>query len=147
MAKSKGEKVDGPKVAAQILNSMTAPNRARLVEAMKQAAPEITERVAENLFSFEDIVDLASQGVQILIKEIDQRDLVISLKSASQAVKRVLFSNMSERKCASVKEDFEALPKISNTEIEEAQFRILKKLDSLRTEGKIRTDSKKDVYV
>ena len=138
MSKSKDEKVDGARIAAQILNNMPSPERARLVEAMKQADPSVIKKVSENLFSFEDIVELTARGVQLLIKEIDHRDLVISLKTASSKVKAVLYENMSERKRLSVDEDFNVLPKMPISEVEDAQFRILKRLDELRTAGKIR---------
>jgi len=147
MAKSKDEQVNGPKVAADILNKMKPSDRERLVHSMKQAAPEVTKQVEANLISFEDIAELSANGIQLLIKEVDHRDLVISLKAASQKVSLALYNNMSARKRQSVTEDLDSLPQMEPAEIDEAQHRILKMLDILRTQGKIRSESKSDVWV
>ena len=147
MAKSNDEVVNGPKVAAEILNKMRPSERERLVQSMKQAAPEVTKKVEANLISFEDIAELTPQGIQLLIKEVDHRDLVISLRAASQKVSMALYNNMSARKRQSVAEDLDSLPEMESNEIEESQHRILKTLDTLRTQGKIRSESKSDVWV
>lgn len=139
--------MDGAKIAAQILSKMPVANRERLLKAMESKDPDIVVKVQDNLFDFNDIATLASQGVQILIKSIEHSDLVLSLKTASAEVKNAFFTNMTERKAALVKDDFNALPKVKLSDVEDAQRRILKILDDLRSSGQIRTQSKNDVWV
>ena len=147
MAKDPDEKVDGPKVAAQILSSMRASDRERIVSAMKEKAPELTVRVEANLFTFEDIADLTPQGLQLLLSEIPQPDLTLALKRASTKLQTIFFANMTDRKCKSVKEDLITLPPQPIKDVEDAQQRILKRLDELRTAGRILTQGKHDVWV
>lgn len=147
MSKEKDEKVDGAKIAADILSRMPAAHREKVVKAMEKVDPAVTVKVAERLFDFNDIATLTPQGAQVLINAVDHKDLVISLKTASSEVKEVLFGNMSQRKAQLVKDDFTALPKIRISEVEDAQRRILKILDELRSSGQIRTQSKNDIWV
>lgn len=145
--KSPDETVDGPGAAAAILNSMRPAQRERIMKAMQQASPEVAVKVEEKLYNFEEVADLQPQGVQILIKEIEHRDLVLSLKTASDKVKKVLFDNMTERRRQIVSEDFAALPQVKLRDVEEAQRRIMIKLSALRTSGLLKTQSKNDVWV
>lgn len=141
------EPVDGPRVAAEILKRMPSKDQARLVKAIEDSHPEIAKQIQENLFTFNDIAELTTQGLQVLIREIDHRDLVISLKRASEKVKQALFSNMSERKRKMVEDDFAALPPTHIEDVEQAQRRIIAKADELRTNGIIRSGSTKDVWI
>lgn len=145
--KTPDEVVDGPAVAAKILNSMRPQNRERIVKAIQGANPDLALRIEERLYNFEEIAELQPAGVQILIKEIEHRDLVLSLKTASANVKRVLFENMSERRQQIVNEDFSALPAVKLRDVEEAQRRIMQKLSALRTAGLLKTQSKNDIWV
>ena len=145
--KSPDETVDGPAVAAKILNSMRPQNRERLVKAIQGSNPDLAVKIEEKLFNFEEIADLQPAGVQLLIKEVEHRDLVLSLKTASANVKKVLFENMSERRQQIVSEDFSALPAVKLREVEDAQRRIMQKLAALRTSGLLRTQSKNDIWV
>ena len=145
--RDKDEPVDGPKVAADILNHMRPANKEKIVKAIQTSHPEIAERIEDSLYNFDDIAELAPQGVQTLLKEVQERDVVVSLKTASDKAKSAIFSNLSERKRRIVQSDFEALPSLRLSEVQEAQRRILKKLDELRTTGAVRTQGKHDVWV
>jgi flagellar motor switch protein FliG len=148
MAKDdRDEAVDGPAIAAKILNRMKTGNKERLVQRIQAAQPEVFKKIVENLYNFEDIATLTPQSLQVLIKEIEHRDLVVSLKTASEAVKKAFFENMSPRKLQVVQEDYASLPPTRLSEVEEAQRRIMKTLEDLRTSGKIKGQAKHDVWV
>ncbi len=142
-----GESVNGPKVAADILSRMKPAVQARLQRAIEAVDPAIAQKIADNIIRFDSIIELNTKGLQVLLKEIPHQDLVLSLKTASQTVKDILFNNMSERKQTMVREDLAALPPTRLSEIEQAQRRIVLKMDELRTSGAIRTDSKNDLWV
>jgi flagellar motor switch protein FliG len=141
------EAVNGPKVAADILSRMKPAVQARLQKAIEAVDPAIAEKIAANIIRFDSIIELNTKGLQVLLKEIPHEDLVLSLKTASQTVKDVLFNNMSERKQTMVRDDLAALPPTRLSEIEQAQRRIVQKMDELRTSGAIRTGSGNDVWV
>lgn len=141
------EPVNGARIAAQIIRRMKGANKERIVRAIQAANPSIAAKITANLTNFEEIAELTPQGIQILLKEIEHSDLVLSLKTASNSVQRSLLSNMSQRKRALVEDDFNSLPPTRKTEVEDAQRRILDKLDELRTSGLVRSGVEQDTYV
>jgi len=144
---SDDEPIDGPRVAAQILKHLPSADQERLVEALRESNPEIARQVRDNLFTYEDIASLSTQGIQVLLRQVEHSDLVISLKRTSEKLKQLFFENMSERKRHIVEEDFAALPAAPLSDIEAAQHRIVAKVEELRTTGSIRSESAKDVWV
>ena len=145
--KSEDTVVDGPKLAAQILSRLAPEQQSKLMQAISEASPQIAQKIEENLFSFEDIADLTPQGLQAVLKEVEHKDLVVSLKTASNEVKKTILQNLSQRKQQMVQEDLAALPPTRVTEVKEAQIRIVRKVDDLRSRGVVRTQSKHDVWV
>jgi flagellar motor switch protein FliG len=145
--KTPDEEVDGPGIAASILTRMSEPHRKQLMHAIRARSSAAADRIEKNLFSFEDVGDLTPQGIQLLIKNIDNRDLVTSLKKASQHVRDTILSNMTDRRRQIVEEDMAALGNMRNEEVQNAQQRILIKLDELRKSGAVRTNNDKDIWV
>ncbi|RMG40642.1 MAG: hypothetical protein D6719_10440 [Candidatus Dadabacteria bacterium] len=135
------EAIDGPRAAAKIVNSLDSDARERLLKAIGEQDPALMQKIMANIFTFEDIATLTPTSVQRVIKEVDHKDLVISLKTASARLKVILFKNMSSRKRQLVEEDFSILPKIPISEVEAAQRRIAKRVDELRTEGIVRAEA------
>lgn len=72
-------------------------------------------------FTFEDILRINDNGVQLVIKEVQNEDLLVSLKTATDELKEKLFSNMSERAAGMLKEDLEYLRPMKISEVEKAQ--------------------------
>lgn len=145
--KNQDEFVDGPKIAAQILNHMPSAHKGKILQAIKRASPGISKQIEKNFYNFNDIAKLSDQGVQRLLKEIDHQALVVSFKKAGDNVKAVFLRNMSERKRQMVLEDFSALPPMPVSEVEAAQQKIIQKLDELRTHGLVLTESSDDIWV
>jgi flagellar motor switch protein FliG len=135
----KDEPVNGPQVAAKILSRMSSEQQQKLLAAISNKDKTLAKKIHQNISTFEDIAELTAQGVQILVKAVEHDDLVRSLKTASSQVKKILFSNMSERKRTVVEQDFELLTNLKNSEIEAAQIRIVGKMDELKTAGLIRS--------
>lgn len=144
--KSKDEVVDGAKVAAQILSRMGGEAKERIIQAISQVEPELVVKIQENMFRFDDLVDVAPKGLQRLLAEVKHEDVVLSLKKASIEVKQVLLDNMSQRKRELVEGDVKTLPPTRKTEVDEAQRRILAKVEELRAAGVLQTQSKNDVW-
>ena len=142
---SEDEKVDGPRIAAEILRRLNPAHREKLMKAIAASDPVISKKISVNIITFDEIAELTDQSVQILIKEVDHYDLVVSLKKTNDKVKETLLSNMSARKRQVVEEDFANLPPKKVTEVDEAQQRILSKIEELRTAGSIRMVAKEGV--
>ena len=144
---SEDEKVDGPRVAARLLNSMPAEHKQHLLARIRNAAPKVSQLIEANIISYEDIAELPDQSVQRLISELDHRDLVLSLKKAGPQAKNALLRNMSQRKRQIVLNDLESLPPTPAADVEAAERRIVLVMERLRTAGAIHRREDDEEYV
>ncbi|RIL09093.1 MAG: hypothetical protein DCC75_07345 [Proteobacteria bacterium] len=142
MASNRDEKVDGAKIAAEILKRLPAAQQKRLLTAIEDSSPQAAAMIQLNYFSFSNIASLPAKSIQTLVREVRHNDLVMSLKSDEGEVRDAVFENVSAQKRALIIDDLESLPVTREVEIEEAQRRILKRLEELKTQGLIKTASK-----
>ncbi|MDH5752255.1 MAG: flagellar motor switch protein FliG, partial [Deltaproteobacteria bacterium] len=89
------------------------------------------------MFTFEDMALIDPRGMQIIIKEIDQADLVMALKTASEPIKELIFSSMSQRASEMLREDLEVLGPVKVSDVEKAQQNLVKVARRLEEEGKV----------
>lgn len=129
--------VGGPKVVADILNLSGASVERRVLEQLDAQGPQVAEAVRNMMFVFADIVKLTDREIQILLREVDQKDLVIALKAATEELKTKVLSNMSEQVRTFIAEEMEFLGPMRLTEVEEVQLRIVHQVRQLEEKGQI----------
>ncbi len=142
---SDDESVDGPKIVADILNSMDADNREKIVKKIKEADPDIALKIEDNLYKFDDITGLTPKSIQVLAQSLEHKDLVLALKAASKEVKDALYANVSSRKAEMIEQDLNSLPPTKLKEVERAQKRVMETVEKLREEGKVVSHLKDDI--
>ena len=101
--------VGGPKVVADILNLTGSSVEKSVLDNMDSIDPEVAEGVRNLMFVFSDLVKLTDREIQVLLKEVDQKDLIIALKAADQDLKDRILANMSDRVRSFVEEEMEYL--------------------------------------
>ena len=131
------EEVGGPKVVADILNLTGSTVEKNVLEQMDGQDPETAESVRNLMFVFEDIVKLTDREIQTVLGEVDQKDLVVALKSASEELKEKLLGNMSERVRTFITEELEFQGPMRLSEVEEVQLRIVQQVRQLEEQGQI----------
>ncbi len=127
----------GAKALAAILNHADRSTERNVLEALAASDQNLAEEVRGMLFVFEDIVKLEERAIQQVLREVDQKDLVLALRGASEAVTEVIHSNMSERGAAMLKEEMEIQQPQRKRDIEEAQTRIVAVVRQLEEAGTI----------
>ena len=134
---SKSTRRDAHEFIADIFNSLDRNTETRFMEALEERNRESAERVKSLMFTFEDLTRIDSQGIQILLRNIDKDKLAIALKGASDTLKDLFFNNMSTRAGKIVKEDMDAMGPVRMREVEEAQQYIVSSAKSLAASGEI----------
>jgi len=132
-----GRQLGGVEMVAGILNQMDRTHESELLEKLEEIEPELAERIKQLMFTFEDLVQLDDKSVQALLKEVSSDEISVALKGASHTMKDKIFSNMSERAAAMLKEDIEAMGPIRLSDVEKAQTKIAMIAKKLESEGKI----------
>ncbi|QPJ65180.1 MAG: flagellar motor switch protein FliG [Candidatus Nitrohelix vancouverensis] len=132
-----GSKLGGIEAAAHVMGSLDRTTETSILTSMDEVDPDLANEIRNLRFTYEDILKIDDQGVQLVMKEVNQEDLLISLKTASDDLKEKLFSNMSERAALMLKEDLESLGPTKISDVEKAQQKVIAICKKLEEEGKI----------
>jgi flagellar motor switch protein FliG len=127
----------GVKSLADILNHSDRTTERNVLDELAKSEQELAEEVRLLLFTFEDVVKLDDRSIQMVLKEVDQKDLAIALRGVSEDVRARIFSNMSERGAELLKEEIDFQPPQRRRVVEEAQGRIVGVVRRLEEAGAI----------
>lgn len=130
-------KVGGIEAVAEMLNSLDKSTETRILATIEESNPDLAEQIRELMFTFEDMVLIDSRGMQTILKEIPQQDLTMSMKTASEGIKELIFSSMSQRAAEMLREDLEVLGPVKVADVEKAQQNMVKIARRLEEEGKV----------
>ncbi|CAH2214026.1 flagellar motor switch protein FliG [Tepidibacter aestuarii] len=129
--------VGGVQSIVDILNSVDRGTEKYIMEDLEMSDPELAEDIKKRMFVFEDIITLDNVSIQRFIREIDNNELAVSLKGATQEVAEIIFSNMSKRLADMIKEDMEFMGPVRLKDVEEAQQKIVNTIRKLEESGEI----------
>jgi flagellar motor switch protein FliG len=132
-----GNKLGGVEIAAEVMGSLDRTTETSILTAMDEVDPDLANEIRNLRFTFEDILKIDDNGIQLIMKEINQEDLLIGLKTATDELKEKLFSNMSERAALMLKEDLESLGPTKISEVEKAQQKVIAVCKKLEEDGKL----------
>jgi flagellar motor switch protein FliG len=132
-----GSKLGGVETAAHIMGSLDRATETSILTAMDEIDPDMANEIRNLRFTYEDIIKIEDQGIQLVLKEISQEDLLISLKTASDELRDKWFGNMSERAGLMLKEDLESLGPTKISDVEKAQQKIIGVCKKLEEDGKV----------
>lgn len=127
----------GVKSAASLLNALERTMSKTVLTSIEERNPDLSKSIRAKMFTFDDMVRLDNSALQKLMREVDTRDLAVSLKKASFQVKAALLGAISKRAAETVKEEIGFLGSIKQKEIEAAQTRIVDIVRRLEGEGEI----------
>lgn len=127
----------GIDAAVDILNSVDRTTEKTIIDALEQEDPVLAEEIRKRMFVFEDIITLDDRSIQLVIREIDSKDLALALKTASGEVSDRIYKNMSKRAADMLKEDIEFMGPVRLRDIEEAQQRVVAVIRRLEEAGEI----------
>ncbi len=134
---SKKGALGGVKAAADILNYMGGAIEASVLASIREHDSELAQKIQDQMFTFDNILDLDDRSIQILLREVQSESLIIALKGTSQELREKIFKNMSARAAEALKEDLEAKGPVRLSEVEAEQKEILKIVRRLADEGQI----------
>ena len=129
--------VGGPKVVADILNLTGSSVEKNVLDQMDGQDPEVAESVRNLMFVFDDISKLTDRELQLLLREVDQKDLVIALKAASDELKEKILGNLSERVRTFITEEMDFAGPMRLSEVEDVQLRVVQQVRQLEEQGQI----------
>jgi flagellar motor switch protein FliG len=127
----------GIQAVVEVLNGVDRSTERTILDALETRDPELAEEIKKRMFVFEDIVILDNRAIQRVIREVENEDLRLALKIASDEVKEIIFKNMSQRMAESFREEMEYMGPVRLKDVEEAQTRIVAAIRRLEDIGEI----------
>ena len=127
----------GVRHAAEILNFVGQAAETAIVDNVREYDPDLAQKILDEMFVFENLLDIDDRGIQLLLREIQSDSLILALKGASPELRDKIFKNMSQRAAEMLKEDLEAKGPVRLSEVEGEQKEILKIARRLADEGQI----------
>ncbi|HRD33435.1 MAG TPA: flagellar motor switch protein FliG [Rhodocyclaceae bacterium] len=134
---SKKASMGGVRHAAEILNFVGAAAETAVLDNVREYDPDLAQKILDEMFVFENIMDIDNRGIQTLLREVQSDSLVIALKGAAPELREKIFQNMSQRAAEMLREDLEAKGPVRLSEVEAEQKEILKTVRRLAEEGQI----------
>lgn len=115
----------GVKRTADIMNFLESSTEAQLIEAIRDIDEDLSSRIEDLMFVFDNLADVDDRGIQALLREVSSEVLIVALKGADEAIKEKIFKNMSKRASELLRDDLEAKGPVRISEVEAAQKEIL----------------------
>lgn len=129
--------VGGIDSIVEILNAVDRGTEKHIMETLEIEDTELAEEIRKRMFVFEDILSLDNRSIQRVLKEVDNNDLGIALKGSNEEVQNAIFSNLSKRLSAMIKEDMDYMGPVRLRDVEEAQQKIVNIIRKLEDSGEI----------
>lgn len=127
----------GIQTVVEVLNGVDRSTERTILDTLEVQDPELADEIKKRMFVFEDIVILDNRAIQRVIREVENEDLRLSLRVASDEVKDIIFKNMSQRMAETFKEEMEYMGPVRLRDVEEAQTRIVSTIRRLEDIGEI----------
>lgn len=131
------QKVGGVETVAEMLNLADRSTEKSILESLETTNPELVEQIRRLMFVFEDILLVNDKGIQSVLKEVDNEELALALKTASEELREKIFKNMSERASQLIKEDMEFMGPVRVADVEGAQQKIVDIVRRLEDAGEV----------
>ncbi|QFU00133.1 Flagellar motor switch protein FliG [Halomonas sp. THAF5a] len=143
----KRSKMGGARTAAEILNLMNSHQEEAAIETVRSHSEDLAQKIIDEMFLFENLIDLDDRSIQMILKEIDTNSLVVALKGAPETLMDKFMRNMSQRAADLLREDMEARGPIRVSQVETEQKTILQVVRRLADGGEIVLSGGDDTYV
>lgn len=132
-----GSKLGGIESAAEIVNALDHNLEVSVLSEIESNSPELAENIRQLMFVFEDLISVDDRGMQTILKELNNEDLILALKTASEGLVNKIFQNMSKRAATMMQEDIATMGPVKLSDVEKAQQSIIRVAKRLEEEGKI----------
>jgi flagellar motor switch protein FliG len=127
----------GVKAIVEVLNRVDRGTEKTIIETLEVDNPELTEEIKRLMFVFEDIVMLDDRSLQMVLRDVDTKDLSLALKATPQEVAAKVYKNMSKRAGDMLREEIEFMGPVKIRDVEEAQQKIVNVIRTLEDKGEI----------
>jgi flagellar motor switch protein FliG len=118
-----------------------------ILEEVNDMDPELSQQIQDNMFIFDNMIEIDDRGIQLILREISTDTLIVALKGADETLKEKILQNMSKRASEMLRDDLEAKGPVKLSEVDTAQKEILAVARRMADSGEISIGGKGEEYV
>ena len=122
---------------AEIFNNFDRQTEGRFLSSLEETDWEAAERIKTLMFTFEDLTKLDKASIQILLRNVENDDLLLAMKGGSEQVRDLFLSNMSERAGKMLRDDLEVMGPVRLKDVDDAQSKMINTAKDLAAKGEI----------
>lgn len=130
-------KMGGAESVAEILNLVDQATEGAILARLEEDHIDLANDIRKMMFVFDDLIDVDDRGIRAILREVNNEELTLALKTAEDAMKEKIFSNLSERAAGLIREDLEIMGPVRLSDVEKAQQNVLRIAKKLEAEGKL----------
>ena len=127
----------GIPAVVEVLNRVDRTTEKAIIENMEVDNPELAEEIKKLMFVFEDIVMLDDRSLQMVLRDVDTKDLSLAMKGTQPEVSEKIYKNMSKRAADMLREEIEYMGPVKIRDVEEAQVKVVNVIRALEEKGEI----------
>jgi flagellar motor switch protein FliG len=139
--------VGGVQSLVDILNRSDRATERLILEGLERNDPDLADEVRQRMFVFEDITSLDDKSIQLIMRQVDGKDLAMALKGVKQDVRQKIMHNLSERAASNLGEEIELLGPVRLKNVEEAQGAIVRVIRALEESGQLVLVRSQDEFI
>ncbi|HGP0980292.1 TPA: flagellar motor switch protein FliG [Klebsiella aerogenes] len=143
----KRSKMGGVRTAAEIINLMKTQQEEAVIDAMREYDGELAQKIIDEMFLFENLVEVDDRSIQRLLQDVDNESLLIALKGAEQPLREKFLKNMSQRAADILRDDLANRGPVRMSQVENEQKAILLIVRRLAESGEMIIGGGEDTYV
>lgn len=143
----KRSKMGGVRTAAEIINLMKTQQEEAVIDAMREYDGELAQKIIDEMFLFENLVEVDDRSIQRLLQEVEGESLLIALKGAEQPLREKFLKNMSQRAADILRDDLANRGPVRMSQVENEQKAILLVVRRLAESGEMIIGGGEDTYV
>lgn len=134
---AKRSRMGGVRTAAEIINLMASAQEEAVISSLRERDPELTQKIVDEMFVFENLADIDDRSMQLLLKETENETLVLALKGVDEQVRDRFLGNMSTRAAEMLREDLDTMGPVRLSRVEAEQKKMLQTARRLAEAGQI----------
>jgi flagellar motor switch protein FliG len=131
------QKLGGAQTVAEILNQVDQATENAILSKIEEDRMELANDIRKLMFVFDDLINVDDRGIRAILKDVNNEELTLALKTGSEDMKNKILSNLSERAAEMIKEDLDVMGPVRLADVEKAQQSILRVAKKLEAEGKV----------
>ncbi|EQB8220179.1 flagellar motor switch protein FliG [Klebsiella aerogenes] len=143
----KRSKMGGVRTAAEIINLMKTQQEEAVIDAMREYDGELAQKIIDEMFLFENLVEVDDRSIQRLLQDVDSESLLIALKGSEQPLREKFLKNMSQRAADILRDDLANRGPVRMSQVENEQKAILLIVRRLAESGEMIIGGGEDTYV